>query len=120
MREKLLRSGADIVISPFHIGGLRMAAEMVRPSTAQFLDQMMRDGRNFRFEDVPAGTSAEGRELRDFKGADGNAPLVVAVKNAADATYEINPPAARRTKSGDVFVVLGSPEEVKKLRSGLA
>ncbi|MFA7009564.1 MAG: NAD-binding protein, partial [Elusimicrobiales bacterium] len=55
MREKLLRSGADIVISPFHIGGLRMAAEMVRPSTAQFLDQMMRDGRNFRLEDVRVG-----------------------------------------------------------------
>jgi len=120
MRAKLLRSGADIVISPFHIGGLRMAAEMVRPSTAQFLDQMMRDGRNFRFEDVPVGPGAAGRELEGFKGAEGNRPLVVAVKNEADASYEINPPGSRRVKAGDVCVVIGNPEEVKKLRGRLS
>lgn len=120
MREKLLRSGADVVISPFHIGGLRMAAEMVRPSTAQFLDQMMRDGRNFRFEDVPAGAGAAGRALDAFKGMEGNCPLVVAVKNKTDASYEVNPPGARLIKNGDVFVVIGSPEEVRRLRSRLA
>jgi len=116
MREKLVRSGADIVISPFHIGGLRMAAEMVRPSTAQFLDQMMRDGRNFRFEDVPAGTGAEGKELGSFKGSEGNCPLVVAVKNASGSSYEINPPGSRLIKRDDIFIVIGSPEEVKQLR----
>jgi voltage-gated potassium channel len=120
MREKLMRSGADIVISPFHIGGLRMAAEMVRPSTAQFLDQMMRDGKNFRFEDVPAGAGAAGKELSAFKGVEGNRPLVVAVKNAAGASYEINPPGSRLIAEGDVFVVIGVPEEVKKLRASLA
>ena len=120
MREKLLRSGADIVISPFHIGGLRMAAEMVRPSTAQFLDQMMRDGRNFRFEDVSAGAGATGREFSEFKGSEGNCPLVVAVKNSSGTSYEINPPGSRRVKEGDVFVVIGAPDEVKKFRARAA
>ena len=120
MRDKLMRSGADIVISPFHIGGLRMAAEMVRPSTAQFLDQMMRDGRHFRFEDVPAGAGAAGKELDGFKGSEGNCPLVVAVKNAAGSSYEINPPGSRRVKPDDIFIVIGSPEEVKQLRARLA
>ena len=120
MREKLVRSGADIVISPFHIGGLRMAAEMVRPSTAQFLDQMMRDGRNFRFEDVPAGPGAAGRELSEFKGSEGNCPLVVAVKNSSGTSYEINAPGSRQVKEGDIFVVIGSPEEVRKLRARVA
>jgi len=119
MRDKLIRSGADIVISPFHIGGLRMAAEMVRPSTAQFLDQMMRDGRHFRFEDVPAGAGAAGKDLGSFKGSEGNCPLVVAVKNSSESSYEINPPGTRRIKQGDVFIVIGSPEEVKQLRSRL-
>ena len=120
MRDKLVRSGADIVISPFHIGGLRMAAEMVRPSTAQFLDQMMRDGRHFRFEDVPAGAGAAGKELDGFKGSGGNCPLVVAVKNASGSSYEINPPGSRRIKQDDVFIVIGSPEEVKQLRARLS
>ncbi|MEI7481880.1 MAG: NAD-binding protein [Elusimicrobiota bacterium] len=120
MREKLLRSGADIVISPFHIGGLRMASEMVRPSTAQFLDQMMRDGRNFRFEDVPAGAGAAGRKLSEFNGGEGDCPLVVAVKNACGSSYDINPSGSRQVKEDDIFVVIGSPDELIKFRARVA
>ncbi|MFA7009381.1 MAG: hypothetical protein WC204_11025, partial [Elusimicrobiales bacterium] len=98
----------------------RMAAEMVRPSTAQFLDQMMRDGRNFRFEDVRVGPGASGREFSEFKGSEGNCPLVVAVKNSAGNSYEINPPGSRPVKDGDIFVVVGSPAEVKKFRARVA
>ena len=101
-------------------GGLRMAAEMVHPSTAQFLDQMMRDGRNFRFEDVVTGPGAAGRAFSEFKGSEGNCPLVVAVKNAAGTSYEINPPGSRQVKDGDVFVVIGSPIEVKNFRARVA
>jgi len=36
MQDKLARSGADIVVSPSHIGGLRMVSEMTRPATVQF------------------------------------------------------------------------------------
>ncbi len=97
-----------------------MAAEMVRPSTAQFLDQMMRDGRNFRFEDVPVGHGASGRKFSEFKGSEGNCQLVVAVKNASGTSYEINPPGSRQVKEGDIFVVIGSPEEVKKFRARVA
>jgi voltage-gated potassium channel len=121
MTGKLVRAGADIVVNPSHIGGLRMASEMVRPATVQFLDSMLRGQKGgIRFEDISAGAGAEGRSLGEFKGADRKGALIVAMKNKADNTYEVNPLPGVKLKSGDVLVALGTPEELKALSSALA
>jgi len=36
--EKIKKAGADAVISPSYIGGLRIVSEMVRPTVVSFLD----------------------------------------------------------------------------------
>jgi voltage-gated potassium channel len=120
MEDKLLRAGADMVINPSHIGGLRMASEMLRPATVQFLDSMMRGHKaGARFEDAEAGPGAEGRQLGEFKGADTKGALVVALKNSGENTYEINPLPSVKLKKGDILVALGTPEELKALTSSL-
>jgi voltage-gated potassium channel len=121
MKGKLLRAGADIVINPSHIGGLRMASEMVRPATVEFLDSMLRGHEaGTRFEDIAAGPGAEGRAIGEFKGADAKGALVVALKNPGGNSYEINPLPAARLRKGDVLVALGTPEELKALAARLA
>jgi voltage-gated potassium channel len=42
--SKLLRAGADRVISPFEIAGRRMAATVLRPHVLSFLDVLFRQG----------------------------------------------------------------------------
>lgn len=50
---KLRTAGADAVVSPSRIGGLRMASELVRPEVVSFLDQMLRDPRtSLRVEEI--------------------------------------------------------------------
>jgi len=121
MKDKLVRAGADIVISPSHIGGLRMASEMLRPATVQFLDSMMRGQKaGTRFEDIEAGAGAEGRQLGDFKGAEKKGALVVALKNPGNNTYEVNPLPSVKLSKGDVRVAVGTPQELKELSSQLA
>jgi voltage-gated potassium channel len=121
MRDKLLRAGADIVINPSHIGGLRMASEMVRPATVQFLDSMLRAQKSgARFEDIKAGTRAAGRELGEFKGAEREGALVVAMKRPGDNAYELNPLPGLKLKEGDVLVALGTPAQLKSLSSSLS
>ena len=121
MKDKLIRAGADIVISPSHIGGLRMASEMVRPATVQFLDSMMRGQKaGTRFEDIEAGAGAEGRSLGDFKGAEKKGALVVALKNPGNNTYEVNPLPSVKLSKGDMLVAVGTPQELKELSSLLS
>lgn len=121
MKDKLVRAGADIVINPSHIGGLRMASEMLRPATVKFLDSMLRGQKaGVRFEDMEAGAGAEGRPLGDFKGAGSRGALVVALKNPGTQDYEINPLPEVKLKKGDVLVALGTPEELKALSAALS
>ena len=62
--EKLKRAGADAVVSPTFIGGLRMASEMVRPKVVSFLDVMLRDKeKNLRIEKVSVPSSFSGKPL---------------------------------------------------------
>jgi len=71
VRQQLLRSGADNVVNPQYIGGLRMVSEMVRPATVGFLDSMMRERDSVvRFDEVavPEGSPLAGRPVGDVKG----------------------------------------------------
>src|SRR5438128_745068 len=43
MASRFRRAGADAIVNPATIGGLRLVSEMVRPSVVSFLDLMLRD-----------------------------------------------------------------------------
>lgn len=121
-REKLLRSGADQVVNPEFIGGLRMASEMIRPAAVGFLDSMIRDRDSVvRFEElsVPEGSPLAGRTAGSVKGADGNAPLLVAVWDPSTGKYEINPLASRVLKAGDKLVMIGEMSRLAEMRRSL-
>ena len=116
--DKLKRAGADSVVSPNFIGGMRMVSEMVRPSVVRFMDDMLRDKRAaYRIEEVTvgAGSPLDGKSLAeaDVRGRFGMG--VIALK-AGDDPWTYNPEAATRMRTGMVLVVVGSAEQVKRLR----
>jgi voltage-gated potassium channel len=119
VRQQLLRSGADTVVNPQYIGGLRMVSEMVRPATVGFLDSMMRErGSVIRFDEVavPDGSPFVGRPVGDVKGAEGHAPLLVAVLEQETGKYDINPDSGRPIKPGDRLVMIGEASKLSELR----
>lgn len=119
VREKLLRSGADGVVDPEYIGGLRLASEMIRPVTVGFLDSMLRNKEShFRFDEiaVPANSAVIGKPFGDIKGGQGGCPLVVAIVAAGTESYELNPPVSRTMCAGDRLVILGETEALGGLR----
>lgn len=122
VKDKLIKSGADIVINPGFIGGLRMVSEMVRPATVGFLDSMLRvSGKDYRFEDleIKRGSQSAGKSLGVLKGSDGDAALVVAVKPPGSDDFEMNPAPDRKLSEGDILVTLGSRQQINELRSKL-
>lgn len=117
--EKLRRAGAQSVISPNMIGGMRMVSEMVRPSVVSFLDLMLRDkDKNMRIEEVTIGptTALFGRSLGETHLRDEFEVSVLAVKESAEAPFVYNPPSKTPLSQGMVLVVLGHADGVAKLR----
>jgi voltage-gated potassium channel len=116
---KLLKVGADSVVSPNNIGGLRMASDMLRPTVVTFLDMMMRDPRNtLRFEEATveedshfAGKTIGEADVRRKTGA-----IIVAVRDGETAQYMFNPSGNCMLKPRDVLVLIGDLEQVGKLR----
>ena len=117
VRQKLIKSGADSVINPSHIGGLRMVSEMVRPNTVTFLDLMLREAKSdYRFEDAEVKKSAV---VGEIKGSQGGAALVVAVKKKGEHSFSMNPPPELHLETGDVIIALGDSEQIKILKTAL-
>lgn len=116
--NKLKKAGADIVVSPSFIGGMRMVSEMVRPVVATFLDTMLRDReRALRVEEVKVekGSALEGKTIEEAKIEEKSRALLVALKKRETADYEFNPQKERKIQEGDILIFVGSPDMRKSL-----
>jgi voltage-gated potassium channel len=115
--EKLRRAGADRVVNPQHIGGARMAAFVLRPHVAEFVDVMTRE-RNlaFRLEELPISpdSSIAGQTLRDAHIRDRTGALVLALRRA-DGTFLTNPPPETLLEPKLVLIAIGTEDELGAL-----
>lgn len=116
---KLQKAGADAVVSPNFIGGMRMVSEMIRPKVTEFLDLMLYDkDKTLRIEEVniPPTSSFIGKSLKEVKLRQLADVLVVAVKNEGSKSYYYNPRPDFTIDKGCTLIVLGPIDEVIKLR----
>jgi len=119
MREKLTRVGADYVVSPNQIGGMRMASEMLRPNVVSFLDRMLRSKEmSVRVGEVTVrpGSVIAGKTIGETKIYDETGLLVIALLDAEKEEFEYNPSGGNRLNEGDVMIVIGDVEAIEKLK----
>lgn len=113
--EKTRKAGADAIVSPDHIGGLRMASEMIRPNVVSFLDMMLRDEERLRIEEAIVPQVKNGVKLsalnlasRDF--------LLIAVRRGGG--WQFNPHPEFELEAGNTLIFMATPrgrEEVVRL-----
>ena len=116
--DKMRKAGADSVVSPSFIGGMRMVSDMVRPAVVTFLDMMLYGKeRVLRVEEVEVGKGSAlvGKTVRESAIRESTNALLVAVRKAGTNDYEFNPPQDRIIRETDVFIFMGSPEALKAL-----
>lgn len=114
---KLLRAGADRVVNPQQIGGARMAAFVVQPHVAEFMDVVMHDGSlEFRLAEcqVPESSPLVGRSLREAHLRDRTGALVMAVRDSL-GEFATNPGPEYRVCSGDVLIAVGTQPQLDAL-----
>jgi voltage-gated potassium channel len=113
---KLTRAGANHIILPTQLAGMRIASFILNPSVIDFLDCMTRDkGLQLVLEDVlvrPEGP-LDGKMLRDSRIREKSNAIVVAIRR--DMEYMVNPPVDTVLRAGDVLLVLGHKDQLRQL-----
>jgi voltage-gated potassium channel len=115
--DKLVRAGADRVITPTEIGGRRMASMVMRPRVVDFLDVVAGGQRTeLKMEEMTlsAGDPYVGRTIADAHIRSQTGAYVLAV-HGADGTVNSNPAPDTLMRAGDRLVVLGSDEQLRTL-----
>lgn len=116
--NKLKRAGANAVVSPNFIGGMRMVSEMIRPEVTEFLDLMLRDKeKNLRIEEVQvlAESILAGRTLAESNLRKITKLLVIAARDRA-GRYHYNPGPDFVLAEGTTLIVLGETDDVARFR----
>jgi voltage-gated potassium channel len=119
--EKMLKAGANSTVSPNHIGGLRMASEVLRPHVVSFLDLMLKEqSRTLRIEELEIGSASPwvGKTLAqlDLRTAHNLLPMAVKRPSAGDNNYHVNPPDSLTIEKGMILIVIGDVKDLQRVR----
>lgn len=109
LEAKLRVAGADAVVSPNRIGGLRMASELVRPAVVTFLDKMLRDEKaGLRVEEIPVpdGSSLVGTSLRELNLHEMAGAVLLAIRRDGQDQFEFDPGLSTTVEEGMTLIVM--------------
>ncbi len=118
LEPKLRKAGADNVVSPNYIGGLRMASEMIRPTVVDFLDSMLRSRQgNLRIHEIKLSENSPwlGMKISDA-GIQDRYHLLVLGARKSSREIEFNPPTSCLLEKGMTLIVMGDVEDIVKAR----
>ncbi|RLC29881.1 potassium channel protein [Candidatus Woesebacteria bacterium] len=114
VENKLKMAGANRVILPYYISGKRIAAYATRPVTSDFLDMVMH-GESLEFSlseiTVPDTSSLLNKTLSEAKIREKSGALVIAIRKV-DGSFNLQPQSSSTIEKRDIFVVIGTQEQV--------
>lgn len=119
---KLKIAGADNVIMPDKVGGAHMASLVMKPDVMEFLDYItIQSGDSINLEEIALDVipeSLRNKTLKDLEVRNKSGANIVGFKTAM-GEYIVNPSADTKMIPSSKIFVLGSPDQVKSLKSFL-
>jgi voltage-gated potassium channel len=116
--DKLKHAGADMVMSPYVLGGRRMAAAVIRPEVMDFLDLVVH-GDEVEAEMakivVEPGSTCVGKALRDLNLWEACRVTLLAVKRQGQELH-VNPDPDLDVAECDELIVMGTPAQIAASR----
>jgi voltage-gated potassium channel len=114
--HRLLRAGANRVMSPYTLGGTRMAMAILRPAMLDFIEiTTRRQSLELRMDELEIcdGSPLIGKSLEDSEIRQRYGLIIVAVKKDSGKMI-FNPVANYVIQTGDKLIALGEDENVSK------
>lgn len=116
--EKMRFAGADRIISPYTLSGKRMANFFLKPVVCDYLDLVTHGGEiEYRMEElvVEEGSALAGKSIGEMEIKARTGALIVAVRKAADGSFETNPDRETRLEANDLLIALGRERDLQLL-----
>jgi voltage-gated potassium channel len=115
--QKLLRAGADRVVSPYHIGGLRIAHTVLKPAVVDFIEYATKSGHiDLQIEEI---TIQEGSGLAmqtlDQCGIGRDLGIIIVAIKQKSGEMKFNPTFRTIIEAGDTLIAVGETSRLKKL-----
>lgn len=117
--KKILRAGANKVISPYEIGADRMANVILRPNVDQFMDRILGGTtQDHVFDEVKIfeGSELANKTLAETEIRQKYFVVIVAIIPENKENIRFNPGSDDKVTVGDSLIVLGDVERIKRLR----
>jgi len=121
-QRKLLRAGANRVVSPYRIGARELAQTALRPAVVDFFELATRSGSmELAIEQVAIseGSLLAGRSIIEANVRQRYGVIIVGIQRKA-GKMEFNPPGDAVMQAGDQLVVLGPVDGLRNLESAAA
>ncbi len=115
--QKLLRAGANRVASPYHIGGLRIAHTILKPSVVDFIEFATSSGNvNIQMEEITIqnGSKLIDKTLDNCGFGRDLGVIIVAIKRHS-GKMSFNPTSKTSIKLGDTLIAIGESSKLKIL-----
>jgi voltage-gated potassium channel len=115
--KKLLRAGATKVVSPYHIGGLRMAHTVLKPTVVDFLEFATKSGNiELQMEEIQIQERSAliGLTLEECGIGRDLGVIIVAIKQSTGDT-RFNPTFRSTVQAGDTLIALGEKSRLQRM-----
>lgn len=115
--RKLFRAGADNVVSPYYIGGLRIAHTILKPAVVDFIEFATRSGNiELQMEEIKVkeSSSITDKSLDECGIRKELGIIIVAIKRES-GEMEFNPTSTSIIRKGDTLVAMGETKQLKAL-----
>ena len=114
---KLKRAGANKVVSPYVIGGNRMAQAILRPNVVDFIEIATgREHMELQMEEIliPHDSSFIGENLVSAGFRKETGVIIIGIKKSSGRMV-FNPDSHSRIEESDTLIVIGEPVAIQKL-----
>ncbi len=116
-RKKLKMAGANKVVCPYHIGGLRMAHSLLKPNVVDFWEFITSsEYLNVDIEEIYVSENSPyaGKTLKEAKIGKVFGVIIVGIKRQ-EGKIEFNPSGESYIMPGDILLAIGPPDKLELL-----
>ena len=116
---KLLKAGADRVVKPYELGGVRMASLLLRPGVADFIE-IVAANRNLdlQIEEivVKKGSKMDKKTLADLPIRTEFNTIIVSIQNDEKGIFVYNPTGSTIVDEGNKLIAIGERKNLEELK----